>query len=127
MEAEADAGLLRVALENLLSNAWKYTAQRADALIEFGTQLQPGGVTAFYVKDNGVGFDMRFATRLFGPFQRFHSEREFAGSGIGLATVQRIIHRHGGRIWAESKVGEGATFYFTLPQDNLESLESSAL
>lgn len=112
-EAEGDPRLLRVVLENLLGNAWKFTGKRATARIEFGVD---GGVNrrTFYVRDNGAGFDMAFAGKLFGPFQRLHAMDEFAGTGIGLATVQRIVQRHGGRVWARSAVGEGATFFFSL-------------
>jgi predicted ATPase/signal transduction histidine kinase len=106
----ADANLLQAALENLLGNAWKYTRNRDYTRIDFG-QLDNG---VFFIRDNGVGFDMNDSDSLFQPFQRLHSAREFEGNGIGLATVQRIIHRHGGQIWAEGKVGQGATFYFTL-------------
>jgi signal transduction histidine kinase len=112
---EGDAGLLRTALEHLLTNAWKFTARQARAIIEFGTRTDRTGHLAYYVRDNGVGFDPRYATRLFNPFQRLHPASQFAGSGIGLATVQRIIHRHGGEVWAESAVDRGACFYFTLP------------
>ena len=108
-----DGRLLRIALENLLQNAWKFTGKRETAVIEFGAG-QRDGEQAYYVKDNGVGFDMGYAGRLFGPFQRLHRAAEFPGSGIGLATAQRVIHRHGGRIWAEARPGEGATFLFTL-------------
>ena len=108
-----DTRLLRVALENLLGNAWKYTGKKQKARIEFGRTEDDGKRTCF-VRDDGSGFDMAYADRLFGAFQRLHDASEFEGSGIGLATVQRIINRHGGRIWAESAVGEGATFYFTL-------------
>ncbi len=117
--ASADLGLIRVALENLLSNAWKFTSKRASALIEFG-QAEVNGVLAFFVRDDGAGFNPVYADRLFGPFQRLHGITEFAGTGIGLATVQRIVHRHGGRIWAESAVDRGATFYFTLSQSASE-------
>jgi signal transduction histidine kinase len=113
LKATADPGLARVALGNLLSNAWKFTSKQASAHIEFG-QAEVNGVAAFFVRDDGVGFDPAYADRLFGAFQRLHGMTEFAGTGIGLATVQRIIHRHGGRIWAESAVDCGATFYFTL-------------
>jgi signal transduction histidine kinase len=112
--ADADAGLMRVVLENLLGNAWKFTGKQAAAKIEFGRTLREGAII-FHVRDNGVGFNMGYADKLFGAFQRLHSTTDFPGTGIGLATVQRIIHRHGGRVWAESKPNQGATFYFTLP------------
>ena len=108
-----DGQLLRIAIENLLENAWKFTGKQPNARIEFGvTQVQ--NEPTFFVRDNGAGFDMTYVGRLFGPFQRLHPQAEFAGSGIGLATVQRIIHRHGGRVWAEGLEGQGATFQFTL-------------
>ncbi|MDF3056398.1 MAG: two-component hybrid sensor and regulator [Rariglobus sp.] len=113
--ANGDPGLLRVMLENLLANAWKYTGKTARARVEFGIEHQPDGSPAYYVRDNGAGFDMKYAHRLFGPFQRLHSERDFPGTGVGLATVQRIIHKHGGRIWAQAAPDQGATFFFTLP------------
>jgi len=113
LEAVADAGLLRVVLDNLLSNAWKYTSHQERAHIELGRAAAAGSL-AYFVRDDGVGFDMAYAGKLFGAFQRLHTTDEFPGSGIGLATVQRIIHRHGGRVWAEAAVGRGATFYFTL-------------
>jgi len=101
------------AIENLLSNAWKFSARKTRTQIEFGKKLdQPQPI--FFVRDNGIGFDMSYADKLFGAFQRLHSPHEFDGHGIGLATVQRVIQRHGGRIWAESKLDDGATFYFTL-------------
>jgi len=110
---EGDRTLLRVMLENLLGNAWKYTSKRPDAQIEFGCSgVGPDAV--YCVADNGEGFDMRFADRLFGVFQRLHSSSEFPGTGVGLATVQRIVRRHGGRVWAESEPGRGSRFYFTL-------------
>lgn len=109
----ADASLVRNALENLLGNAWKYTARTPQAVIEFGAQTV-NGERVYFVRDNGAGFDMRYADKLFQPFQRLHRADEYPGHGIGLATVQRIIQRHGGRIWAESSPGQGATFYFTL-------------
>jgi signal transduction histidine kinase len=111
--AHGDARLLRIALENLLGNAWKYTAKRARPRIELGVLGLPDE-PIYFVRDNGAGFDMEHATRLFRPFERLHSSREFPGSGLGLATVRQIIERHGGRVWAESRVDQGATFYFVL-------------
>jgi len=110
----ADDGLMCVALENLLSNAWKYTSKREDAAIEFGC-TETGGETVYFVRDNGAGFDPTYSDRLFQPFQRLHVQSEFPGTGVGLATVTRIIVRHEGRIWAESIPGKGATFFFTVP------------
>ena len=109
-----DSGLLRIALENLLANAWKFTSRKDRTHIEFGSGPDRAGRTVYFVRDNGAGFDPGYATKLFSPFQRLHSETQFPGTGIGLATVQRIIHRHGGEIWAESAVDSGAGFYFTL-------------
>ena len=111
---EADSRLMRVAFDNLLGNAWKFTAKISEARIDVGLGQQEGG-TVFFVRDNGAGFNMNYAENLFRPFQRLHSESDFPGTGIGLATVHRIIDRHGGRIWAEGAVGRGATFYFTIP------------
>lgn len=113
LEVQADARLLRVVLDNLLGNAWKFTSKRADAKISVRS-TQQDDARVYVVQDNGAGFDMDYAKRLFTPFQRLHSEAEFEGTGIGLATVQRIINRHAGRIWAESTPGQGATFLFTL-------------
>jgi two-component system sensor histidine kinase/response regulator len=111
-----DAKLLRVVLDNLVGNAWKYSGKRADAVIEFG-MLDQGREKVYFVRDNGVGFDMAYADRLFAAFERLHDSEEFEGIGIGLVTVQRIIQRHGGRIWAEGEEGKGATFYFTLGEE----------
>jgi PAS domain S-box-containing protein len=110
----ADARLVRAMFENLLGNAWKFTAKKAETHIEFGVQLQVDGSKIYFVRDNGAGFDMAYAGKLFGAFQRLHTPQEFPGTGIGLATVQRIVNRHGGRIWAEGAVDRGAVFYFTL-------------
>jgi len=113
IEAGADPVLMKSALENLIGNAWKYTSKRGGAVIEFGaTELY--GKRTYFVRDNGVGFDMAYADKIFAPFQRLHKQEDFPGTGVGLASVQRIIHRHGGTIWAEAEVGRGATFYFTL-------------
>jgi light-regulated signal transduction histidine kinase (bacteriophytochrome) len=111
--AQGDRELIRSLLENLLDNAWKFTAPQANAVIELGNTGIDDEVV-YYVRDNGVGFDMAYADKLFSPFQRLHRASEFQGFGIGLATVQRIVHRHGGRTWVQAAEGAGATFYFTL-------------
>jgi signal transduction histidine kinase len=113
MQVSADPRLLRAALENLVGNAWKFTGRVARARIEVGV-LREGAREVYFVRDNGAGFSMEYANKLFTPFQRLHAGNEFAGTGIGLATVQRIVYRHGGRIWGDGKVGAGATFFFTL-------------
>jgi signal transduction histidine kinase len=110
---EGDGTLLRVAMENLLRNAWKFTGKQPRARIEFGV-TEREDTRAYFVRDDGAGFDEAYAGKLFGAFQRLHGASEFEGTGIGLATVQRIVHRHGGRVWAQGRVGHGATFYFTL-------------
>ncbi len=117
LHVTGDRALLRALLTNLLGNAWKFTAHRPRARIELGTLPHAHGQGVFYVRDNGAGFDMTHAGRLFGPFQRLHSQDEFPGTGVGLATVQRIVSRHGGKIWAESTPDNGATFFFTLPAE----------
>jgi len=114
LRAQADPGLVRVLLANLIGNAWKFTGRCERATIEFGVRNHDG-VEAFFVRDNGAGFDLEHADKLFAPFQRLHTDREFPGTGIGLALAQRVVHRHGGRIWAQAAVDAGATFYFTLP------------
>jgi signal transduction histidine kinase len=116
LEARGDKRLLAVVLENLLGNAWKFTGKRAEAHVSFGReagQSEEAG-PVFFVRDDGAGFDMAHADKLFAPFQRLHREADFEGTGVGLSTVQRIIARHGGRIWARSAVGEGSTFFFSL-------------
>jgi light-regulated signal transduction histidine kinase (bacteriophytochrome) len=113
LTAQGDAGLLRIALQNLLGNAWKYSGRQREAQIEFGAKAEEGE-WVYFVRDNGAGFEMKYAGKLFNPFQRLHTADEFPGTGIGLATVHRIVRKHGGRIWAQAAVGQGATFYFTL-------------
>ena len=113
LTALADPRLIRVVLGNLMDNAWKFTGKQGAARIEFGRTTH-SGTTVFFVRDNGAGFDMTYVDKLFGTFQRLHSVQDFPGTGIGLASVQRILRRHGGEIWAEGKTGQGATFYFTL-------------
>ncbi|HXU83257.1 MAG TPA: ATP-binding protein, partial [Polyangia bacterium] len=115
LRADADPRLVKIVFENLLGNAWKFTRKQPAARIEVGEQRERNeGQRVFFVRDNGAGFDMVHAEKLFAPFQRLHTSAEFEGTGVGLATVQRIIHRHGGRIWAEGTEGQGATFFFTL-------------
>ena len=111
----ADPALLRQVYTNLLNNAFKFTRKRAGARVEVGSRME-NGERVWFVKDNGAGFDMRYASKLFGVFQRLHSAEEYEGTGVGLALVQRIVQRHGGRIWAESSPGQGAAFFFTLPE-----------
>jgi signal transduction histidine kinase len=114
VEVNGDSALLRVVMQNLLGNAWKYTGKQKEAAIEFGV-IKREGRKIFFVKDNGAGFSTEQAGRIFEAFHRLHSDREFRGSGIGLATVKRIISRHAGRVWAEGEKGKGAIIYFTLP------------
>jgi signal transduction histidine kinase len=125
LTGQGDAGLLRIVLHNLLSNAFKYSSKAEQPRIEFGAE-RAEGATVFYVRDNGAGFEMKNAQRLFRPFHRLHNRNEYAGSGIGLATAARIVRRHGGRIWAESAPGQGATFRFTLPEANTHDERSLA-
>ena len=113
LRVNGDAKLVRILMRNLISNAWKFTRNEARATVSVGSETV-GGEMRIFVRDNGVGFDMIYAHKLFGPFQRLHSQSEFAGEGIGLAAAQRIVNRHGGRIWAEGVVGEGAAFYFVI-------------
>jgi light-regulated signal transduction histidine kinase (bacteriophytochrome) len=117
---EADDRLLGVVLENLLGNAWKFTSKKDGARIEL-TGLDIEGESGYRIRDNGAGFDMTYANKLFRPFQRLHSEGDFPGTGIGLATVQRVIERHGGRVWAEGAVGGGATFFFVLGKRSVQA------
>jgi light-regulated signal transduction histidine kinase (bacteriophytochrome) len=119
-----NAAMLRIVMENLMGNAWKFTSLVDFARIEFGVNCPAGKPVEYFVRDNGAGFDMQYANRLFGALQRLHLDDEFPGTGIGLASVQRIIHRHGGRIRAESAVGKGATFYFDL--DGVQNVPASA-
>jgi signal transduction histidine kinase len=116
LKAHGDARLMNIVLSNLIGNAWKFTSKKNDARIEVGA-LEKSGEMVYYVKDNGAGFDMTYARKLFAPFQRLHSDIQFSGTGIGLAIVKKAIQRHGGRVWAESEVGTGATFFFTLHLD----------
>ncbi len=115
MQATGDARLLGIVFDNLLGNAWKFTSKTTAPRIEVGVQEQ-GGERVYFVRDNGAGFDPAYRDKLFGVFQRLHSVSDFPGTGIGLATVLRIVERHGGRVWADGAVGAGATFYFTLSE-----------
>jgi light-regulated signal transduction histidine kinase (bacteriophytochrome) len=117
-DCQGDAGLLKQVWLNLLSNAWKYSRAKEAARVEVGAGPDPDGAdaTVFFVRDNGAGFDMQYADKLFGVFQRLHRAEEFEGTGVGLAIVQRVVHRHGGRVWADARPGAGATFFFTLPR-----------
>jgi light-regulated signal transduction histidine kinase (bacteriophytochrome) len=124
LTASADEPLLDVVLTNLLDNAVKFASRRPQARVEIG-QSQDHGERVFFVRDNGAGFDMAYVSALFGAFQRLHKVTEFPGTGIGLATVQRVIHRHGGRVWAESRVDAGATFFFTLGADRAGSRDKT--
>ena len=117
VQVQADRALMRMVLHNLLGNAWKFTSSRDDALIEFGTAAADDAPVCYYVRDNGAGFDPAYTHKLFSPFQRLHPASEFPGTGIGLAIVRVIVERHGGRAWAEGAVGAGATFYFTLAEE----------
>jgi signal transduction histidine kinase len=122
LAVEADGGLLRIVLDNLLGNAWKFTSKTAEPRIAFGAERRDGS-EVFFVRDNGAGFDMAYADKLFAPFRRLHGEAEFQGTGIGLATVRRIVERHGGRVWAEGAPGRGASVFFTLPSAEAGSLK----
>jgi light-regulated signal transduction histidine kinase (bacteriophytochrome) len=113
LTAPADEALLRCILDNLLGNAWKFTGTRQVAQIEVG-QEDRSGEAVYYVRDNGLGFNMKYAGKLFGAFQRLHKVEDYEGNGIGLAMVRRAVHRHGGRVWAEAQLDQGATFFFTL-------------
>ena len=122
IEATGDRKLLEIVMENLLSNAWKFTRKKSSAVIEVGSTPTDDGTTAYFVRDNGAGFAMAYSSKLFGVFQRLHSDHDFPGTGIGLATVQRIIHKHGGKVWATAEVGQGACFFFTLGAESTDAL-----
>jgi light-regulated signal transduction histidine kinase (bacteriophytochrome) len=111
--AEGDPNLLKIVLENLVNNAWKFTSKKDKTIIEFGT-IEEKSKTTYFIKDNGIGFDMQYVNKLFSAFQRLHAEKDYPGTGVGLTTVQRIIRRHNGDIYAESELNVGTTFYFTL-------------
>ena len=114
LRADADIRLIRAALQNLLDNAWKFSRRESQPVIHFGAENR-GGETVYFIRDNGAGFDPSYINKLFRPFERLHTGTEYPGTGIGLATVRRIIERHGGKVWAEGELDKGATFYFTLP------------
>ena len=115
LHAQGDGRLIRGMMENLLGNAWKFTSKQAGACIYVGQNPDAAGLPIFFIRDNGAGFDMAYAEKLFVAFQRLHTSSEFPGTGVGLATVSRVVARHGGRLWAESAPEQGATFFFTLP------------
>jgi signal transduction histidine kinase len=117
LRCEADPRLLRIALENLIGNAWKFTRKVARARIEIGAVLHEG-VQQYFIRDNGAGFNSEYAQDMFAPFRRLHTANEFPGTGVGLSIVQRVIRRHGGSVWADGAVGRGATFYFTIPEEH---------
>jgi light-regulated signal transduction histidine kinase (bacteriophytochrome) len=116
MKANADARLIKIALTNLIANAWKFTVNKDHSIVEIASE-STDGVTTYSVSDNGAGFNMDYADKLFGAFQRLHDAREFPGTGIGLATVQRVVHKHGGKVWAKAEENKGAVFYFTLEKE----------
>ncbi|RYG10904.1 MAG: GHKL domain-containing protein, partial [Burkholderiales bacterium] len=125
MVAHGDPALIRVVMENLLANAWKFTSQSAKPHIDVSCYKTAAGEVVFFVRDNGAGFDMAYADKLFTAFQRLHSVSEFPGTGVGLATVGRVIARHGGQVWTEAEPGRGATFFFTFPNTRVEPLTST--